>query len=294
VLRSFVVVVALASWAALAGTKIIQNDRYPGSGPVQQIGFAEYEGAAVLFTPAPAEYPFDIVAVDVLAVPYGSTAPGSQGAWLIDLWDESMGTLRPPMLFDGGVYRARVNQQGIGLTTSTSMFNRFTLPQPVHITAGGVFVSVAEQTSSAMDFVTIGIDTGPMRTGNWFFDGAGGFVPVDLPDGGTFTGVRGNWIIRLVVAAPDLPISVTSITPATAPTTATTLVTIEGANFELGAKAFVGTTELTLRQFMTTTLQATVPSGIPPGTYDVKVRNLNGLEGVLRSGFVVTDRKSVV
>lgn len=259
-----------------------------GTGAVQSVGLGEYEGGAVLFTPDPSDYPLEIVAIEVLAVPAFSSQAGGQGAYFLDIWDEQYGTLTPPKLFDGGSYRSRTNQQGVLLTTSTTMFNRYTLTQPVVVTSGKVFVSVTQQQSSAMDDTTLALDQGPVRRGNWFFDGAGTFLPVDLPDGGTLNGIRGNWIIRLVVSAPDTAPTVTSITPATASVEQTTPVTIVGTNFELGAKAFIGTTELTLRTFSTTSIAATVPPGLPIGVHDVKVRNTSGLEGVLRGGFTVT------
>lgn len=274
--------------SSIAGTRIIQNDRYLGTGAVQSVGLGEYEGGAVLFTPDPSDYPLEIVAIEILSVPAFSSQAGGQGAYFLDIWDEQYGTLTPPKLFDGGTYRSRTNQQGVLLTTSTTMFNRYTLTQPVVVTSGKVFVSVTQQQSSAMDDTTLALDQGPVRRGNWFFDGAGTFVPVDLPDGGTLNGIRGNWIIRLVVSAPDTAPTVTSITPATASVEATTPVTIAGTNFELGAKAFIGTTELALRSFSTTSIAATAPPGLPIGALDVKVRNSSGLEGVLRGGFTVT------
>ncbi len=279
-------VVLLAASSSLAGTRIIQNDRYMGTGAVQQVGLAEYEGGAVLFTPDPSDYPLQIVAIDVLVVPYQTAPAGAQGAYLLNVWDETGGRVAPPELVDGGTYRP-LRQLSIALTTSSTSFNRIAIT-PLTVNAGEVFVSVTQQQSSTMDDTALAVDQGPLRRGNWFFNGGGTYLPVELPDGGALNGLRGNWIIRLVVAAPDNPVSVTSITPATAPTDQVTPVTIAGSNFELGAKAFVGATELTLTQFSPTSLSARVPAGLAVGRHDVKVRNTNGLEGVLMNGFTVT------
>lgn len=257
-----------------------------GTGAVQQVGLGEYEGGAVLFTPDPSDYPLQIVGIDVLVVPYNGASAGSPGAYLVNVWDETGGSLTPPKLVDGGSY-GPLRQQSVALTSSSTSFNRINIT-PLTVNAGGVFVSVTQQQSSAMDDTALALDQGPFRRGNWFFNGGGTYLPVDLPDGGTLNGQRGNWIIRLVVSAPDVPVSVTSITPASAATDSVTPVVIAGSNFELGAKAFVGATELTLTQFSTTSLSASVPAGLAVGRHDVKVRNLNGLEGVLANGFTVT------
>ena len=257
-----------------------------GTGAVQQVGLGEYEGGAVLFTPDPSDYPLQIVAIDVLVVPYQTAPAGAQGAWLVNVWDETGGRIAPPELVDGGTY-APQRQLSVALTSSSTSFNRVAIT-PLTVNAGGVFVSVTQQLSSAMDDTALAVDQGPLRRGNWFFNGGGTYFPIDLPDGGVLNGLRGNWIIRLVVTAPDNPVSVTSITPATGASDQVTPVTIAGSNFELGAKAFVGATELTLTQFSPTSLSARVPAGLAVGRHDVKVRNTNGLEGVLMNGFTVT------
>lgn len=266
--------IGLVASSAVAGTRIIQNDRFTGVGNVQSVGLGEYEGGGVLFRLQPADYPLVIVAIDVLVVPHLSAPAGAQGAYLIDLWNN----------FDGGSF---IPQTGVRLTSSASTFNRYTLPQKRTIGSGDVFVGVTQQTMSSLDDTALALDQGPVRTGNWFFDGAGGWERVDFPDGGTLRGIRGNFIIRLVVEAPDAPVTVTSITPSIGRPSAPTPVRIDGLNFELGVKAFVGTTELPLRLFMPTFLEATVPAGLAPGLYDVRLRNPNGLEGTLPASFLV-------
>lgn len=288
-LRRLGLIAALLSASQVtAADKIVQNDTFTGTGTVNSgISFGEYQGAGVLFTPAAADYPITIKAVDVFAASYGGGAPGNYGAYVMSVWDESGGTLTPPMAFDGGSYMPRVNMQGVQLITSSSQLNRFTLPVPIVLDAGQVFVAVTEQLQTSLDSTTIALDNGPSVTGaNWFFNGAT-FDRIDLADGGLLNGINGNWIIRLVLDVPDRPVTVTSITPSAGVGTADTDVTITGANFELGAEAFVGTTSLTLRGVAPTSIAATVPAGIAPGLYDVRVRNLNGVEGTLPDGYRV-------
>jgi MYXO-CTERM domain-containing protein len=284
------VLVALCGAAsAAAANKVIKNDTFTGTGSVGTgVSFGEYQGAGVLFTPAAADYPLKIVAVDVFAVTVNGGAPGNYGAYVMSLWDESGGTLSPPTAFDGGGYLPRVDMAGVQFITSTTTLSRFPLPQPVVVDAGQVFVAVTQQSQTSLDFTTIALDTGPLVPGaNWYFNGYGGYDPIDLPDGGRPFGINQNWIIRLVLEVPDTAVTVDAITPSSGPTNVATDVTITGTNFELGAEAFVGTTALTLRSVMPATIAATVPLGTPPGLYDVRVRNPNGIEGTLPNGYRV-------
>jgi lysophospholipase L1-like esterase len=85
--------------------------------------------------------------------------------------------------------------------------------------------------------------------------------------------------------------TVTAISPATAANSGTQAVTITGTGFVTGATAKVGTTALTGVSFVSSTsLTATVPSGISAGTYDVIVTNPTPSfkAGKLTNGFVVT------
>ena len=81
----------------------------------------------------------------------------------------------------------------------------------------------------------------------------------------------------------------TSITPTSSLTNVSTNVVITGTNFELGARAFLGTNELTVNNVTAQTIGATVPVGLPAGTYDVRVRNSSGVEGKLVNGYQVLD-----
>ena len=281
----------LISGSAAAGFKVIKNDNITGTGGVNAgISFGEFEGAGVLFEPASSDYPLKIVAIDVLCLPYMLQGGSGQiGLFEFDLWDESGGTVPPPVSNDGGNYVGQISKQGISLTTSTSMFNRFTFAVPVMVPSGRVFVKVSEQTQTSLDGTTIAVDNAPSLkpNANWFFNGGGGFSRIDLPDGGFFNNIQGNWVIRLVLEVPDVAVTVTSISPTNSPTNVSTNVVITGTNFEIGARAFLGTNELTLTNLTQQTIAAIVPIGIAPGLYDVKVRNLSGVEGVLSNGYQV-------
>lgn len=289
-LRRLGLIAALLGAAqAAAADKIVKNDTFTGAGAVNSgVSFGEYQGAGVLFSPAPGDYPLKIKAIDVFAVSYGGGAPGNYGAYVLSLWDEGGGTLTPPRGFDGGTNPPRVNMQGVQLVTSSTQLNRFMFPTPVVVDAGQVFVAVTEQLQTSLDSTTIALDNGTQAPGaNWFFNGGGTYERIDLPDGGRLNGINGNWIIRLVLDVPDQVVTVTSITPSAGAPTADTDVTITGTNFELGAEAFVGTTSLTLRAVTANSIDATVPAGSPPGVYDVRVRNMNGVEGTLPNGYRV-------
>lgn len=289
-LRYFALAALLSTTSAFGGNKVIQNDTFNGQGGVfSGLSFGEYQGAAVLFEPDAGEYPLTIVGVDVLVVPYMMQGSGI-GAYELDIWDESAGTVAPPVPNDGGLrYYGRVDRQGVQFTTSSTMFNRFMLAQPLVVPSGKVFVKVSQQTETSLDGTTIAMDmaTTPKPGANWFFNGFGGFEPFNLPDGGYFNGLTKNWIVRLVIQVPDVAVTVTSINPNRSLTQDSTNVVIQGSNFELGATAFIGTTQLSINNITGATIAATVPAGINPGTYDVRVRNSNGIEGALTNGYTV-------
>jgi hypothetical protein len=192
----------------------------------------------------------------------------------------------PPVF---GPPTGRINRQGISLTPSNTMINRFTFPTPIVVESGKVFVKVSQQLETSLDGTTIALDnaTTPKPGANWFFDGFGNFVPFEQPDGGYHRGLNRNWIIRLVLEVPDQQVTVTSISPNESPTNVQTQVVITGTNFELGAQAFLGTTPLTLTNLTAQTVGATVPTGLSPGVYDVRVRNPSGVEGSLPNGYTV-------
>ena len=78
----------LLSSLSLAGTKVVQNDVFTGSGGIYAgVNFGEYQGAGVLFEPDAGEYPLTIIGVDILAVGYNG-GPTAYGSYLIDIYDD--------------------------------------------------------------------------------------------------------------------------------------------------------------------------------------------------------------
>ena len=214
-------------------------------------------------------------------------------AYFYEMWDESGGYLTlptPSMNPDGGGQRyLPLRTATIAVNRSTSTFTRIDVVPPLIVDGGNIFVSVATQTLDSIDDTTVAIDTSPLVPGANSYRVMNGFhFRLDLPDGGFYRGVNHNWIIRLVLEAPDTAVVVSSVFPNAGPPSAPTAVVISGANFELGASASVGTTPLTLQGITPpNTIQATVPAGLSPGRYDVKVTNPGGLFGVLPNGFEV-------
>jgi hypothetical protein len=284
--RLVLVGAAVFAGLALAGTEVVKNDTFGGTGSVYSgVSFGEYQGAGVLFTPDAGAYPLRIIGVDVFLTGYmGQSA--LTGSYELDLWDEDAGSLMPPSF---GAPTGRINRQGVALTPSNTMFNRYTFPSPIVVNSGKVFVKLSQQTETSLDGTTIALDnaTTPVPGANWFFDGFGNFVPFEQGDGGFYRGLNRNWIIRLVLEVPDRVVTVTSITPNSSRTNEAPMVVITGTNFELGAQALIGTTTLALNSVASQSVNATVPMGMLPGVYDVKVRNPNGVEGVLPAGYTV-------
>ncbi len=284
------ILAALISGTAAAGTKIIKNDTFTGAGGIfAGWSFGEFQGAGVLFEPAPGEYPLKIIGIDVLVVPYQLQGVGV-GAYELDVWDEVGGTVAPPRPSDGGPdYLGKVDRASLQFTSSVSLFNRFTLPTPLIVNAGKIFVKVSEQTETAIDFTTIALDNAatPKAGANWYFDGFGSFHPFELADGGYYNGLNRNWVIRLVLEVPDQAVSITDITPSSGLTSTATPVIITGTNFELGARAFLGTDELAITALTGATIGATVPAGLAPGRYAVRVQNPAGGQASLPDGYTV-------
>ncbi len=282
---------AILGSTAAAGTKVIKNDTFTGVGSVfTGVSFGEYQGAGVLFEPSLADYPLKIIAIDVLLAPYAGNAV--LGQYEFDLWDESAGTVPPPTPNDGGsYYYGRISREARALTPSSTMFNRFTFTNPVIVPSGKVFVKVSQILDTNSDGTTIALDnaTTPKPNANWYFDGFGSFHRFDQADGGYFNGLNRNWIIRLVLEVPDVSVTVTSITPSSSLASTASNVVITGSNFELGARAYLGTNELSLSNLTAQSIAASVPIGLPAGTYDVRVRNLSGVEGVLPNGYRIFD-----
>ena len=92
-----------------------------------------------------------------------------------------------------------------------------------------------------------------------------------------------NIFNRFINAQP--PPAVTSVTPASGPTTGGTAITISGANFVAGASVTIGGAAATgVTRVNSTTITATT-SANAVGTFGVTVINPDGLSGTLANGF---------
>jgi len=93
-----------------------------------------------------------------------------------------------------------------------------------------------------------------------------------------------------VTAAPILGPRVTSITPNSGFRDVDTAVTIEGSNFQPNASASLDGNPLQSVSFINPgELEATVPAGLGPGTYDLTVVNPDSHSGVLLDAFTVLE-----
>lgn len=100
-------------------------------------------------------------------------------------------------------------------------------------------------------------------------------------------------VVEPPVEPKPVELTVYSVRPYEGPTDKATSVTISGTGFKEGAKAFIGDNALTdLNLAGADSLKATVPSGIPAGTYNLIVRNTDGKEAVLQRGFKVVEAKA--
>src|SRR5688572_28133001 len=123
-------------YVALAGTKLLQNDNFTGTGTVNSaVNFPEFTGAGVLFSPD-GGYPLTVKGIDVLAVSYNQGTPGAIGAYQVDLWTESDGGfVDPPRRADGGTLQKTFTGM-YQFTTSATQFMRVDLVPPVTVTSG--------------------------------------------------------------------------------------------------------------------------------------------------------------
>jgi hypothetical protein len=299
------------SSVAWAGERYLTNDQYSGSGQVNaSVTFGSYEGAGVLLSDDPANYPLEIIAVDVLAPP----APGQsseQDAFLIDIWGEfpDGGGVSPPETNTGSLYT-----DSIGIQGSNTQFTRITLSFPVIVSSGQFFIGLREQNdpfdTGIPNYVTVATDTSTtVPNGNWLFrQGVLEWESFDDPNANL--GIPGNWILRAVINVPGGPdagpppppdagptpdagpsggITLTSITPDHGDNSVATQVVLLGSNFAAGVQVLVGPDLLaSLTVASAAVIQGSVPAGISPGTYDVTAINADGTQAVLHSAFTVT------
>jgi hypothetical protein len=83
-------------------------------------------------------------------------------------------------------------------------------------------------------------------------------------------------------------VTISTITPKTIINSKSNNITISGINFKTGATVKIGTIlAISVTVVNSSTISATVPSGISPATYDVTISNTDGTAGTLKDGLVV-------
>ncbi len=82
---------------------------------------------------------------------------------------------------------------------------------------------------------------------------------------------------------------VESISPSTTANTSSTDVVILGEGFEPGIEVLLGADAIGVRTTVSERIEATVPEGLDPGTYDLIVTNPDGESDSLAMAFTVTD-----
>lgn len=81
---------------------------------------------------------------------------------------------------------------------------------------------------------------------------------------------------------------VTQVTPNKGPVNQNIAITVIGQNFTEGAKVIIGVVSANdVRVLGNSSVSATIPAAIQPGTYDVIVENKDGKRGILPKGFTI-------
>ena len=89
------------------------------------------------------------------------------------------------------------------------------------------------------------------------------------------------------------PFTVTSVSPATSVEGKTHQITISGTKLGNTTKVQLGTTEITVDSVSASSVKATVPSTVAPGTYDIVLTDNNANQESLANGYVVTPKPAV-
>lgn len=87
----------------------------------------------------------------------------------------------------------------------------------------------------------------------------------------------------------EVGFTLSSITPDSGPSGASTDVVLVGAGFEPGVEVLIGTEAIGVRETRPGRISATVPEGLSLGTYDVIVTNPNGDTAILQDAYTVVD-----
>jgi len=168
--------------------KTLQNDSFTGVGDLVCIpGFAVEEIGAARFTAAPSDYPFTVERVQVLLCPDGPPVD-----LVVKVWNDDGSSVNPGTLLWDEI---------VTFTPSTSFLNEVDLSlDDITIASGSVRVGI--------EFFFAGSPPGLARDLDGIHAQAN-FIYAVPPGDWYFSqqlGVTGDWILRLVIDANEVPI----------------------------------------------------------------------------------------
>jgi hypothetical protein len=173
---------------AAAVERTLQNDSFGGTGPVICItgqSFAEGEIAAARLTPAPTDYPFELLSVLILACPNGAQADLVVKIWEDDGSSPQPGDLRYEEIFT--LYGSDVALNEIDLDPFDLVFTEGSLRVGIEYFFGaaptGIATDIGGHVEPQPNFIYA------IPPSDW--------VPADT------LGVNGDWIIRAVIDANE-------------------------------------------------------------------------------------------
>lgn len=295
-LAAIVVVSALGAVQADAQQKTLQNDNFMDNTEVGfQGGFCDGVNApcgeigASVFVAEPDDYPVRLSKFQIL---FGGGQEGEMREVGVRVWRDQ----NPPQNNPGEL----VYSEDIQLTSANMSFNEidfssaglsFDGPFRIGIVYGhSGFPGHARDTDG---------NTYPDRNYIYAID------PLSQTPIGWFKSrdllVQGDWIARAIVTTAGgnpnnnnpnnnnpVEVTVTNVTPTTAPNTEDVQLSIFGTGFEAGMSVRVGSTQLTNVSVQNESgAIGTLPAGVAPGTYDV-IAQVGGESAVYPSGFTVT------
>jgi len=170
--------------------KTLQNDSFGGTGQVDCIlgqSFAEGEVAAARLTPAPTDYPFELLRILILACPNGAQADLVVKVWEDDGSSQDPGDLRYEEFFT--LYGSDVALNEIDLSSFGIVISEGSIRVGVEYFFGAASTGITTDSdghvSPQPNFIYA---TGPVPEGWYFAD---------------YFNVDGDWIIRAVIDANE-------------------------------------------------------------------------------------------
>ena len=122
------------SFRAQAAEALLRNDTLPTDGGALQVRsgvvFSDYQGAVTVLSGPTAQSPATLTAIDVLYVPQNGGAV--QDPWDLDIWNVPDAGVAA-VSSHGDLFSTSTLTTSVGLATSTTAFNRFTLPTPLQL-----------------------------------------------------------------------------------------------------------------------------------------------------------------